>query len=138
MYISKEFNWEMGHRLVDHPGKCRNVHGHSYRLTVEVEGQPDENGMIVDFYVISSAVKPLIEKLDHAFLCHDQDTELLMYLKRNDMKHEVISFPSTVENLCGMFAEALDPMLRPHENIEGFEVRINETESSEAVLAVSF
>ena len=42
MKIAKEFNWEMGHRLPEHFGKCKNIHGHSYKMMVELEGDLDD------------------------------------------------------------------------------------------------
>jgi len=50
MKIAKEFRWEMGHRLPEHTGLCRNIHGHSYRMVVEITGDVLANGMIIDFY----------------------------------------------------------------------------------------
>ena len=40
MKIAKEFRWEMGHRLPEHFGLCKNIHGHSYKMVVEFEGEP--------------------------------------------------------------------------------------------------
>ena len=63
MKISKEFRWEMGHRLPFHDGLCRNIHGHSYYMVIEIEGELNENGMIIDFYDLGKAVKPIIDEL---------------------------------------------------------------------------
>ena len=69
MKIAKEFRWEMGHRLPKHDGACRNVHGHSYRMVVEVEGEIDPGtGMVMDFADIKMAFKPILDRLDHYYL----------------------------------------------------------------------
>ena len=34
--IAKEFNFDMAHMLDGHDGKCKNLHGHTYKLQVEV------------------------------------------------------------------------------------------------------
>ena len=136
MMISKVFRWEMGHRLPLHNGACRNVHGHSYRLQLEVEGEPDAEGMIIDFHHISAAVKPFISELDHAFLCEEADVEMLDFLREKEMKLYVIPWPSTVENICRLFGEKLQPFFASHPNVTCFRVRINETASSEAVLEI--
>ena len=53
--ITKQFTFETGHALLGYDGKCRNVHGHSYKLSVTVIGQPIsdadhvKNGMVMDF-----------------------------------------------------------------------------------------
>jgi len=103
MKIAKEFHWEMGHRLPYHSGLCRNFHGHSYKMVVEVEGEPSEGGMIIDFYDLGKIVKPIIEKYDHAFLCWNKDTVVKNFLKKNKMKHVVADYHSTVENICSDF-----------------------------------
>lgn len=65
--VSKEFRFEAAHSLPHLPEghKCRNVHGHSYRFAVEIEGRVDDRGFVIDYADISAAVKPLVEKLDH-------------------------------------------------------------------------
>jgi len=69
--LSKTFRFEAGHRLPKVPPdhKCHNPHGHSYRLTVMVEGEVDpEAGWVMDFGRIRKAVEPLIVQLDHRVL----------------------------------------------------------------------
>lgn len=138
MKIAKEFRWEMGHRLPNHDGACRNVHGHSYRMEVEVEGDvsPD-TGMIMDFGDISRIVKPLVAELDHAFLCQDTDTEVLALLERMNMKRVLIDRPSTVENICRLFVDRLRPVFANVPQVHTFTVRIWETASSIAELSVT-
>ena len=69
MELSKEFRFEASHVLPDHPGKCANLHGHSWILTVRVKGPIDqETGMVVDYGDIKENVQPVIDDLDHAHL----------------------------------------------------------------------
>ncbi|HOJ19683.1 MAG: 6-carboxytetrahydropterin synthase [Ignavibacteriales bacterium] len=103
MKIVREYKWEMGHRLPFHTGGCRNLHGHSYKVVLEVEGTPDENGIVIDFYDLDNAVKPLLEKLDHSFIAYEKDTELIEVLKQLDSKMVLVDFQSTAENLCNYF-----------------------------------
>jgi 6-pyruvoyltetrahydropterin/6-carboxytetrahydropterin synthase len=133
MRIAKEFRWEMGHRLPLHDGACRNLHGHSYKLEVAITGTPDpRTGMIVDFQDVSAAVKPLVAELDHCFLVQDTDTDLRDYLARHALKHTVIAMPSTVENLCRLFADRLRPFFRTQPNVTAFRLCIFETPTSSA------
>ena len=60
MKIAKEFHWEMGHRLPEHFGLCKNIHGHSYKMIVEFEGELDEQGMVIDFYDVEKIIAPII------------------------------------------------------------------------------
>lgn len=69
MKLTKTFKFEASHVLPNHPGKCSNLHGHSWVLTVEVSGPIDqETGMVDDYANISKAVNPIIDELDHAHL----------------------------------------------------------------------
>lgn len=79
MKISKEFRWEMGHRLPEHEGLCRNIHGHSYKMVLEIEGKVQKNGMIIDFYDLGKIVKPIIKNYDHAFMCYFKDMDMLLF-----------------------------------------------------------
>ena len=134
MKLAKEFRWEMGHRLPEHAGSCRNVHGHSYKLVVEVAGAVRDDGMIIDLQEISRAVKPILEKLDHAFLCEASDTVMQAFLEQHGMKMHILPFPSTVENICRLFAGELASFIFGHGHVEQFTVRVFETPNSMAEL----
>lgn len=69
MLITKVFTFEAAHNLVHYQGKCENLHGHSYKLEITLEGQPGKDGMIVDFLEIKKIVQEkILSKLDHAYL----------------------------------------------------------------------
>lgn len=77
--VSKEFSFDMAHILDGHDGKCRNLHGHTYKLQVEVSGdlyqQGPKKGMVMDFADLKDIVKTLIlEPMDHAFI-YDTSSE---------------------------------------------------------------
>jgi len=134
MKISKEFRWEMGHRLPFHENLCKNMHGHSYSMVVEVEGEINENGMIIDFYDLSKAVKPIIDEFDHAFMCWEKDTEVRKFLEKLNMKRVIVDYHSTVENICSDFSRRITGQLG---RIKGSKfktvtVRVSETPNSSA------
>jgi len=68
------------HKLSMHTGKCKNLHGHTYRLLVEVEGHPNYNrhdpsyGMIIDFKELKQIVEGVVEKVDHTYLNDSTNT----------------------------------------------------------------
>jgi 6-pyruvoyltetrahydropterin/6-carboxytetrahydropterin synthase len=67
--IGKEFVFHAAHKLTDYNGKCENLHGHSYRLSVAVEGSVEDDGMVMDFADISRIVQEkVISRLDHSYL----------------------------------------------------------------------
>jgi 6-pyruvoyltetrahydropterin/6-carboxytetrahydropterin synthase len=64
--VTCSFTFEAAHRLAWHPGKCRNLHGHSYRLEVTVAGPLDGNGVVVDFDLLKAIVdREVIGQWDH-------------------------------------------------------------------------
>lgn len=68
MRIFKEFTFDSAHFLPNVPEdhKCRNMHGHTYRLKVWIEDQPDpQYGWVMDFAVLKQVVKPVVAQLDH-------------------------------------------------------------------------
>jgi 6-pyruvoyltetrahydropterin/6-carboxytetrahydropterin synthase len=68
--VTKLFEFEACHHLPNYDGDCRNMHGHSYKLEVEVGGHVDEfSGMVVDFKDLKEVVKvKVLDKYDHANL----------------------------------------------------------------------
>ncbi len=67
MKITCEFHYDSAHWLpyVEKGHKCGNMHGHTYLLTVAVDGPLDERGWVIDFADMKNAVEPLIKQLDH-------------------------------------------------------------------------
>ncbi|OGU29448.1 MAG: 6-carboxytetrahydropterin synthase QueD [Ignavibacteria bacterium GWA2_35_9] len=126
MKIAKEFRWEMGHRLPEHFGKCKNIHGHSYKMIVELEGDVAKSGMVMDYYDVKKMVEPIVEKLDHAFMVYKEDEEIISFLEKLKSKMVVVEFQSTVENICKYFLSEIKKFRFP-QNVEKVSVRIYET-----------
>ena len=126
MKIAKEFRWEMGHRLPEHFGQCKNIHGHSYKMLVEFEGDLDDNAMIIDYYDVEKIINPIIEKLDHAFMVHKDDKIVLEFLEKMNSKKVVVDFQSTVENICLYLLDEIKKTSLP-ENVSRIKVRVFET-----------
>jgi len=71
MEIVKEFTFDAAHYLpnVDDAHKCKNLHGHTYRVRLVIEGPLDPVvGWVMDFADIKAAWKPLEQQLDHQVL----------------------------------------------------------------------
>jgi 6-pyruvoyltetrahydropterin/6-carboxytetrahydropterin synthase len=126
MKIAKEFHWEMGHRLPEHFGKCKNIHGHSYKMIVELEGDINENGMIMDYYDLKKIVNPVIEELDHAFMVYKKDEEIVKFLNSMRSKKVIVGFQSTVENICKYILTEIQKQSLPA-NVKKLRVRIFES-----------
>lgn len=125
--VGKEYHWEMSHRLSFHKGLCWNIHGHSYKMILELEGELDENGMLLDFYEIDKIVLPLIKEYDHSLIVEAKDTKIIEFLKENNFRHKTINYTSTSENLAINFCEQLKPEFSKYKNIKIIRVRVYET-----------
>ena len=70
MRVRRAFSFEAAHRLPRHPGKCRDLHGHSFRLFVTVDRAVDpDSGLAMDFSELKRIVKAeVVDLLDHKFL----------------------------------------------------------------------
>lgn len=126
MKIAKEYTWEMGHRLPFHEGLCKNLHGHTYKMLVSVEGTEDENGLVLDFYELDKVINPLVAQLDHSFMVYEKDTKLLELLNEMESKTFVMKKQTTVENISKMIIEKIQAAGMP-QNIHGIYVRVYET-----------
>ncbi|MEJ5352375.1 MAG: 6-carboxytetrahydropterin synthase [Melioribacteraceae bacterium] len=130
MRIAKEFSWEMGHRLTFHKGKCKNLHGHSYKCMIEINGTQDSNGMVLDYYDLAKIVNPVIEELDHSIMVYNEDKELIAALEMLNSRKVIVNFETTAENICLYLIDKIKSSLP--ENITSLKVRVLETENSYA------
>jgi len=88
----------MGHTLHDYQGKCANLHGHNYQLSVIVESDTlNDQGMVMDFGDMKDIVKPIIDKqYDHRFLVYQRDPRADT-LKLLDPTVKIVQFNPTAE-----------------------------------------
>jgi 6-pyruvoyltetrahydropterin/6-carboxytetrahydropterin synthase len=56
------------HQLREHKGGCENLHGHNWKVEVEVRGEELKNGLLIDFREIKDACNMVLGELDHKFL----------------------------------------------------------------------
>jgi 6-pyruvoyltetrahydropterin/6-carboxytetrahydropterin synthase len=70
MLIFKEITFDSAHYLpqLHESHKCRQMHGHTYRLKVWLEGKPDARGWVMDFAEVKRIMEPVMEKIDHKVL----------------------------------------------------------------------
>ena len=92
---------DAGHRLREHKGMCRNVHGHHYVFKVYLRSRTlDEQGFVVDFKVVKDSLKRFLdEHFDHAFLFEEGDP-IGEYIASQGFKVYRLPYPPTAENLA--------------------------------------
>ena len=137
--ITKQFDFETGHALYGYDGKCKNVHGHSYKLEVTVTGTPiaDTNnpkcGMVIDFGDLKRIVTTeIVDKFDHAsvFNKNTPHVELAQELKNRGHDVILVDYQPTSEMMLIDFAEKIKARLP--EDIQLFALKLQETGSSHA------
>ncbi len=135
--ITKQFSFETGHALYGYDGKCKNVHGHSYKLSVTVIGEPITDtshvklGMVIDFGDLKKIVKEDIEDVfDHAtvFNKNTPHVELAKELEKRGHNVILVDYQPTSENMVIDFAKKIRAKLP--ENIELHSLKLQETETS--------
>lgn len=137
--ITKQFSFETGHALYGYDGKCRNVHGHSYKLHVTVIGTPisDKNhvkyGMVIDFSDLKKIVKTkIVDVFDHATVFNQNTPHVELAKELKDRGHNVllVDYQPTSEMMIIDFAEIIKKELPIH--IQLHSLKLQETDSSYA------
>jgi len=135
--ITKKFTFEAGHALYGYDGKCKNVHGHSYKLYVTVIGRPIKEkdnvkyGMVIDFSDLKSIVKKeVIGNFDHSII-FNQNTphiKLAKTLKSEGHKVLLVNYQPTSEGMIIDIANKISNALP--ENIKLHSLKLQETDTS--------
>ena len=118
--LTKIFTFETAHALWGYDGKCKNIHGHSYKLYVTVKGIPSndvhnvKNGMVMDFGDLKSIIKRLIiDPFDHAIILNALTEHKKLGEQLIKEGHKVIftNYQPTCENMLMDFAEKIQSEL---------------------------
>ena len=135
--ITKQFNFETGHALYGYDGKCRNVHGHSYKLSVTVIGNPITDtshvklGMVIDFSDLKKIVKEeIVNQFDHATVFNKNTPHIELAKELTQRGHNVIlaDYQPTSENMVMDFAAKIKARLP--EYIKLHSLKLQETDTS--------
>lgn len=134
MKVVKNFSFDIAHMLDCHDGKCKNLHGHTYRLEVEISGSLIENGpkegMIMDFSDLKQVVKEwIVDPMDHAFLYNtnsERERALADMLNGWDLKTYALDSRTTAE----VVSRHIYHVLREEGNLPVTRIRLWETPSS--------
>ena len=135
--ITKQFSFETGHALYGYDGKCRNVHGHSYKLSVTVIGEPISDtshvkyGMVIDFSDLKKIVKEeIVNVFDHATVFNKNTPHVELAKELKDRGHNVllVDYQPTSEMMVIDFANKIK--LRLPTNIILHSLKLQETDSS--------
>ncbi|WP_339060327.1 6-carboxytetrahydropterin synthase QueD [Tepidibacillus marianensis] len=111
MYILKaEHSFDSAHFLANYEGKCGNIHGHRWKVEIEVQsealvsgGQLD--GMVIDFGFLKRDLKSIVDYYDHSLIIQQgtMREETLRCLKEDGFSIKEVNFRSTAENFAAFF-----------------------------------
>ena len=135
--LTKEFSFESAHALWGYDGKCREIHGHSYRIFVTIKGEPiaDEQspklGMVMDFGELKAIVaREITDRLDHSFVMRrTEQAEALAAVMGSQFTNVVlVDYQPTCENMLIDFAARLKAALP--DGVTLHSLRLHETATS--------
>ena len=126
--ITRKLEWDSGHRVLGHGGKCRHLHGHRYVAEVTVEASNlDQLGMVVDFSTVKTLVgKWIDDNWDHNLLLHSDDPQWEHLVLTEERPPYCMGQENpTAENIARHLATVARELLGPSLTIK--RVRIYET-----------
>ncbi|GGE40676.1 6-pyruvoyl trahydropterin synthase family protein [Psychroflexus planctonicus] len=135
--ITKQFTFETAHALYGYDGKCKNIHGHSYKLDVTVFGEPINDsdhvkcGMVIDFGDLKQIVKKeVVDVWDHAIILNRNTPhiELAEQLKTSGNDVVLVDYQPTSEKMIEDFAERISTKLP--DGMQLFSLKLRETETA--------
>ena len=135
--ITKQFSFETAHALHGYDGKCKNIHGHSYKLFVTVLGTPildpldPKYGMVMDFGDLKNIVKEeIVDVFDHATIFNKNTPHLDLGEQLIQLGHHILllDYQPTTEMMVIDFAQKISKRLPG--NIQLHSLKLRETESS--------
>ncbi len=134
--VTKEFKFETGHALFGYDGLCKNVHGHSYKLSVTLLGKPIQDptnvklGMVMDFSDLKTIVNKLVVKpFDHATVLNvnSPHKELADNMEQSGHKIIRVNYQPTSEMMVIDFAQKIEAALPSHLKLHHLILRETET-----------
>lgn len=140
--VTKKFSFDMAHALDGYDGPCKNIHGHTYTLSVTLKGQVineignPKNGMVLDFSVLKKIVtETILAHYDHALVLNENASYSKSEVISNEFEKVILApYQPTCENLLLHFVEILQAYFK--DAIQLAVVQLEETPSSYATWSV--
>lgn len=144
--ISIVKNFSSAHFLLGHE-KCGSIHGHNWKVKVEVEGEVEEHGWVIDFTLLKNITEELLDKFDHKILLpnsitYNYNNENLDFIanskKYSFPKEDCVILPInnvTCENFAYFLHNELWKILKKFRNIHSLEVTVNEKDDQGAAFS---
>jgi len=126
-------DFDAAHYTGGSEGKCGNLHGHTFRVDVEVYGEIDrKTGMVIDFLVLKRIVKRIISEYDHRVIVPRKDLDRIRIDGPFNVEFKVIDYPEATTEYI-----ALDIAKRIYEEL-GLPVKVKLYEGSRNYVVVKW
>lgn len=133
MKIGVGCSFDAAHRLMNHNGKCKNLHGHRYRVVFEFESSEPAPEMVIDFGIIKSAIRDHLDRFyDHATLVNGFDADLNGYLIATNLRRLTFSSDPTAEVIARVLFHGFGDIYVLPYNVSLVKVRVYETPTNYA------
>ena len=131
-YLKTEQSFDAAHFLKDYQGKCRNIHGHRWKVTAEVKGEnlnedPQTRGMLLDFGQLKSVLKEICDRMDHCLIYEAGSLKpaTIAAMKEENFKMIEVDFRPTAENFACYFYHQMQKKGYAVHRIEVYETSKN-------------
>lgn len=131
-YLKSEKSFDSAHFLKGYEGKCRNIHGHCWKVVAEIKGesleaQGQKRGMLMDFGDLKKALKNMCDEFDHCLIYEAGSLmeETLKAFHNEGFRLMEVPFRPTAENFARYFYEQLKAQDLPMHRVEVFETETN-------------
>lgn len=109
----KDLSFDAAHYTSGADRKCKNLHGHTFRVEVEIYGEIEsESGMVMDFLVIKKIIKNILSDYDHKIIVPKKDLDKIFIKGPFNVELKVIEYPNATTEYI-----ALDIAKRIHGKI---------------------
>ena len=131
-YIRSESSFDSAHFLKGYAGKCSNLHGHRWRVVVELQaeeliGEGQMRGMVLDFGDLKKFLGGMCDNLDHCLICEQGSLKpkTIEALSEEEFRIVEVPFRPTAENLARYFYEETAAAGFPVHRVEVYETPTN-------------
>ena len=106
--LTTEAAFDAAHFLTNYEGKCKNIHGHRWKVVATISGEP-KNGMIVDFGDLKKDLKNLCDYFDHTFIVEENSLKPELFKMLDEQfTLRTVPFRTTAENFSKYFYDMLN------------------------------
>ncbi len=137
--ITRTHEFDAGHRVYGHGGKCRHLHGHRYEVAFTVQANElNDLGMVIDFSIIKDKLCSWIDRhWDHKLLLWSGDP-MLWHIQEGESEEDssVVGLPfnPTAENMANFLLTTLGPSQLANDGVVLVKVTLNETRKCSATV----